>query len=558
MRRDWLVGAQRAVLSPRAAGGYCAVLVAAALYSRFDLHGWLTRDASLYLYGGQRVVAGQPPYVSMMDPKGPVSSILAGVGVAVARLFGYGDVAVVRIEFCALAVAGVLAVYLLVLELARSVLAAVVAAVVFCAFRSYAFNALVGPEGHLPGIVFLTFALWLTVRRQWYLAGIAAALAFLTWQPLFAYPIVGLVCAVAWSPERRRRAAALNLAGLATPTLALIIYYAWDGHLRALLDGLIVFPLTGVVRKSNTPVGRLRSFVGSVTHLYGPVAILFWLGLLVIVALAVRAVLASRSRLRDCVRDPFLLLLAGTLVIQLGYVCYDYIGFPHTYPLLPYAAAGIGVGVARTLARVSSAQLRWARPAVVIAMAVLAIGSLIVYSRPSPRYANLAAQQAGACAVQQSLAPGTPLWVIDDPGPLVLLRRRQPDNYPYVGSGLDTWKVGHTSGGFAGWTREIMRSHASIVVLQSWLHGRYKAPMTHWLVAHGYRPGNIGVWRVFVTRAARTQMAARSIALSGRRQIWPLLAGGGRYTLTHCPPGPAGPRRDGVAPGPSPRLPRSA
>jgi hypothetical protein len=555
MRRDRLAAAQRIMLAPRAVGGYCAVLVAAVLYSRFDLHGWLTRDASLYLYGGQRVVAGQPPYVSMMDPKGPVSSILAGIGVAVARLFGYGDVPVVRVEFCALAVAGVLGVYLLVLELARSVLAAVVAAVVFTAFRSYAFNALVGPEGHLPGIVFLTFALWLTVRRKWFLAGIAAAMAFLTWQPLFAYPIVGLVCAIAWSPGRRRRAAALNLAGLATPTAALIGYFAWDGHLRALVDGLIVFPLTGVVRKPNTPLGRLRSFAGSVTHLYGPVAILFWLGLLVIAVLAIRAVLASR---RDCVRDPFLLLLASTLVLQLGYVCYDYIGFPHTYPLLPYAAAGIGVGVARTLARLTSVRLRWARRAVVVGMTVLAIGSLIVYSRPSPRYANLAAQQAGACAVQQSLAPGTPLWVIDDPGPLVLLRRRQPDNYPYVGSGLDTWKVDHTFGGFAGWTREIVRSRASIVVLQSWLHGRYKLPMTRWLVAHGYRPGHIGVWRVFVTRAAQTQMAAHSIALSRRRQIWPLLAGGGRYTVTHCPPGPAGRRRGGVAPRPSSRLPRSA
>ena len=256
----WRSGALRTVRSPGFVGGWCAVVVAVLLYTRFSPRLWVNRDAFIYLYGGQRVLHGQPPYVSEMDPKGPVSSLLSAAGVAVARLLGRDDILVVRIEFLALAVLGVLGVYLLVRALCDSVLAAVFAAVAFTGFRSFAFNVMAGPEGHLPGIVFLVFTMWLIVRRRWYLAGVVGMLAFLTWQPLFIYPIAVLACAAAWSADGRRRAVATALAGIATPTLLLIAYYGWGGHLRPLWDGLIWFPLTGVVRRNTTLLHRLRFF----------------------------------------------------------------------------------------------------------------------------------------------------------------------------------------------------------------------------------------------------------------------------------------------------------
>ncbi len=155
---------------------------------------------------------------------------------------------------------------------------------------------------------------------------------------------------------------------------------------------------------------------------------------------------------------------------------------------------------------------RWVRPAVAAAAVLIVLVSLVGFSTPDARVADLDAEQAGACALQQSLAPRTPLWTIDNPGPLVLLHRRQPDNFPYVGGGLDVWKVDHTPGGFAGWTREIAASRASVVVFESWEGGQYREPMRRWLVDHGYRHGHIGEWEVYVDAAARAQMAAHSIA----------------------------------------------
>src|SRR6476659_7330043 len=92
----------------RAVGAIGAVTIAAMVYSQFDIYGKLSRDSAIYIYGGQRFTHGVPPYASIMDPKGPVSSILCGFGVAVARLLGRDDVLVIRVGFCALAIVGVL------------------------------------------------------------------------------------------------------------------------------------------------------------------------------------------------------------------------------------------------------------------------------------------------------------------------------------------------------------------------------------------------------------------------------------------------------------------
>jgi hypothetical protein len=543
----WRARAQEIARSGDVIGGVVPVLLALALWTRFDLHAWVNRDSFLYLYGGERVLAGQPPYVSMMDPKGPISSILAAGGIEVARIFGRNDIQVVRIEFLALAVAGALGVYLLVRRLTGAWLPAMLGAIVFTTFRSFAFNAVAGPEGHLPGDVFLIFTLWLTLSRRWYLAGIAGALAFLTWQPLFIFPIAVLVCAIAWSPDNRGRAALTALGGLATPTILLVIYYGWGGHLRALFNGLVLYPVTGVVRHPSTLTYRIVFFFRDTHNIYGPVAYLLYLGLIVLLGAAVWTVVTAPRR-GAALLDPLVLLMAGTLLVQLLYIAYDYIGYPHSFTVLPYAVAGLGWGLAKLLAPAVWGQQQWFRPALAALVAVLVVFSFVSFSRPAGRRATVAVEQAGACAIQRSLVPGTPLWTIDNPGPLVLLHRRQPDNYPYVGGGLDVWKVRHTRGGFRGWMHQIQASHTSIVVFMSWLWGKYQKPIRHWLYVHGYRRGTIGIWKVYVNKAARARMAAEQIAFTHGKRTWPSTTTGKRYTVTNCPVPSTSTARRGFAP----------
>lgn len=533
MKIDW-VAARRRLSQPQVLGALAVLTIASVVYSQFNIYGKFSRDSAIYVYGGQRLTHGVPPYASEMDPKGPIPSILCGFGVAVARLLGRSDVLIVRIEFCALAILSVLGLYLLVLELWHSVIAAVVASAVFVWFRCYAHQALIGPEGHEPGIVFLIFALWLSVRRQWFLAGIAASLAFTSWQPLFAYPVFVAICAVVWSAGHRLRSLGWALAGIATPFVALIVYYAAEGYPRSLFEGLFLFPITGVRRPPYHFGWHLMFIFRNIANSYMSSSVFLWIGLVLLLFAAGWTVVSARSERRKALLSPLVLLIVGTFVLQVAYVVYDYIGWTHAFPLLPYAAIGFGAVTALSLERL--AQPRARRITVAALSAAVAVGSIIyavVYYEPTDP-TPLRSEQATACAIKQTMVPHTPLWALGNPIPLVLLHIPNPDNYPYEGSGLDVWRVEHTAGGFHGWVHQIKASGASVVVEDAW-RGPYRARMRRWLSGHGYHDhGYIGAYRVYLTRAALRRMRAHSIVLTRDRGLWPTLTHGDTYRVTHC------------------------
>jgi hypothetical protein len=219
------------------------------------------------------------------------------------------------------------------------------------------------------------------------------------------------------------------------------------------------------------------------------------------------------------------LLILLSFVTQVAYVMYDYIGSPHSYPLMPYAAAGAGAATAALLRWLTAPRARQVAVGVLLAGVTAGTAACAVaYYEPSARSTSpLRAEEAASCVMQRSLVPGTPLRVLGNPLPLVFLRRRNPDNYPYVGSGLDFWKIKHTPGGFDGWTAQIAGS--SIVVVDTW-HSPLHEPMAAWLKTHGYTPGYIGIWRVFVTKGVQDRMADLGISLSYLRSPWPLTTAG--------------------------------
>jgi hypothetical protein len=88
-----------------------ALLVAAALFSRYGIHGALARDEAVYAYGGQQLDDGVPFYASIFDQKTPGAAFLAGLGDALGGFDG------IRIAFFVCACLTVVAVYLLALEL---------------------------------------------------------------------------------------------------------------------------------------------------------------------------------------------------------------------------------------------------------------------------------------------------------------------------------------------------------------------------------------------------------------------------------------------------------
>jgi hypothetical protein len=463
-----------------AAGALLSLLVAATLFSRFGIDGALTRDEAVYAYGGLQADHGVPFYASIFDQKTPGAAYLAGLGAAFGGLDG------IRVAFFVCACLTVVAVYLLAVELWGSVLAGLVAAVTFAAFRGFAADALGGPDAKTPGILLAVLAMLLIARRRWFWAGLCGALAFLFWQPLIVYLAIALV--VAW----RRR---LLLAGAAIPLVATGVYFWAAGALGDFVQAAFAFPVEGLHRTPETVGQRLEHIAAVVHSHYDDAVAQFWAGLALLVLLGV--VQVARRRFRD----PLVTVVLPTLAVIAAFSALDFQGYPDVYPALPYAALGLA-GVAALVARA-----RLVRPAVVVAAAL----TVAVAWTQFPDDDALAGQRAEASQIQRLLNPGDRVYALGDPTPLVLTGERNPSRYVFLASGVAAWQLARTPGGFGGWMAQIHAADPAVIVLHGW-----RSPLEQQVAArlHGeYVPAYVGCWRVFLRPDVARRAAQRGVVL---------------------------------------------
>src|SRR4051794_30809868 len=109
-----------------AGGAALSLLAAVALFTRLRVHGALSRDESIYVYGGQQWADGVPFYVSTFDPKTPLSALLAALAVALHRGPTGDGIVAIRIVFGVLACLTVVAQYWLGRRLWDSAMAGLV------------------------------------------------------------------------------------------------------------------------------------------------------------------------------------------------------------------------------------------------------------------------------------------------------------------------------------------------------------------------------------------------------------------------------------------------
>src|SRR5919199_5801449 len=235
--------AQKGNLRPagRSALPLLVLVLAVFVYGMYGFDGVLPLDYSIYLYSGQRMAEGIPPYVSIFDHKGPLSPMIAGLGVMLSKLLDGDDIYTVRAVFFATGCLTVVAVYLLGKSVFRSQVAGFFAALTFLGFYAYGYPAASGPEPKTPMVLFQTLSLLLASQKRWFWAGCFGSLAFLVWQPMGVFSVVVFVLAVSRPKGERRDAVFRALGGIATPLLVIVGYFYYYGALDKLLDGVVLF-----------------------------------------------------------------------------------------------------------------------------------------------------------------------------------------------------------------------------------------------------------------------------------------------------------------------------
>jgi hypothetical protein len=429
--------------------------LAANIYSNFRFDGPLYRDLAIYLYGGQRVAEGGLPYVDVFDHKGPIPHLLAGLGVGLGRLVGWGDILGARAVFFVFGCLSVVAVYLLGRGTFSSRSAGMLAALSFLGYYAYARPVASGPEPKTPLVLFEALSLFLMGQKRWLWAALSGSLAFLVWQPMGILPAACVLLALLQPRAERLNAALRAVAGAAIPPLLLVAYYAYHGALGALAQGFLLFNLLRVDRDGNwierifypeLPGAQWRW--KEVVEGYDLSLVPIFLGL---------AVVASLLFVRPF-RYRYLPLLV-TLPLFTFWTAYDFQAREDFYVFLPYAAVGFGGLIILGLRGLGASRLAIGLPAFILLLVAfvntpqLGLGpELGRGDRPGFRLED---QQASVAELQRRFGEEPRLVSINAPQALVLLGQQNPNPYLFTTDRADRQIQAQFPGGFKGWVESL-------------------------------------------------------------------------------------------------------
>lgn len=442
-------------------------VVSVVVYVLHGFQGALTRDLGIYSYAGQQVAEGVPPYLGVLNRAGPLAHVLPGVGALVARVGGLDDVVTMRVLFMLIATAAVCVAYLLGRDLFRSRAAGLVTAGAMLAFHGFIQYASNGPREKTPMTLFVLGALWAVTHRRWFTAGVLTSLATLCLQTAFFSTFTAVVVGALLLAQGGRVCAVVRVAlGGLVPVAVLGTWFALAGSLSATWDAFYVINRRYTVPN---PLDAERELVWEDLQAAYGVSVWLLLGGTVLLVLVSLAGVSRRARAAEPGLAVLPAMTAG-LAAGLAWILQEYDAWADLFPVLPFAAVGLGAafavaahGLAPTPRRVAGAVLAGA--AVVIAL---------TYS-VSTRDDTLEDQRAATDAVLATLPPGATITSIEAPQPLVLTERTNPTRYQMFRSGLQDYMEDTWPGGLDGFKRDLVADGPDLVAVGETVSQRWRA-----------------------------------------------------------------------------------
>ncbi|MFZ2014744.1 MAG: hypothetical protein WAV00_13050 [Nocardioides sp.] len=454
--------------------------VSLVTYVLHGFHGLLTRDLGVYAYGARQVLAGEPPYVGIVNRAGPLAHMLPVPGIVAARIVGGNELVGMRAWYMVIAVASVVVTYIVARDLFASRTAGLAAAATMLSFQGFIDLATDGPREKTPMVLFILCAIWAVSHRRWLLTGVSISLATLTLQVAFLPLLVGaLVGILLVGPGRRLKDLVRLAIGGAIPVAVLLAYFAAYGALQDLLDGFLLLNLRYTHGRGVT--ARILAVAVAMKEGYGVTLWLMLAGLVLIIAIAVVRWLDPATR-----HDPATVTLVVVAVITVGSLLWmevDFDSWEDAFTVLPLAALGIGAGTTWLLQHLPQ------RAAPVVGVLAVALPTVLaVQYSAATRDDQLVQQQA---LLKEILAedPGARIWSIEAPQYLVLDRQKAVTRYQLFAQGLRR-NIDHTwPGGIKAFVAWNLAQQPDLIALNSDEmkigHWRHRVEADYIQVGHG-------------------------------------------------------------------------
>jgi hypothetical protein len=397
--------------------------VALVVYGLHGFERYLDRDLGLFVYGGEQIAHGVPPYQDVFNSVGPLADAIPGAAIWVGHLVGADPVFSARLLYLGLSALCCALICVLARETFDSRVAGFLAPALFLPFENFTQLAASGPREKTAMVAFLLAALVLVVRRRWLAAGAFAALATLTWQPALLVALASAVVGALLADGRRTRALLRFVAGGLGVTAITVAYFALVGGLRPAINGFIVVNLLYTHQPSAiaTPF-HIWSVLWAAYH---QTLLLALGGLACMLLLAVFAVPRAlpRAPSRSTSAQRLVTVGAGAAVGTI-WTIWVIDGGPDLFLLLPFSAMGLAGVVLLGLRRVSP---KVGVPVLVglICAAVVEVTVLSVTTRGH----GLVIERANVRAVLGTQPPSATVLSLNAPEVLAIAQRTNPTPY---------------------------------------------------------------------------------------------------------------------------------
>ena len=511
--------------SPRARKAFALLTVlflAAAVYYGQSFEGALSRDNAIYLYSGQRMAEGIPPYVSIFDHKGPLAPMLVGIGVALSPYLGATDITAVRAVFFLIGCLAVVATYLLGSSLFKSQRAGLFTALTFLGFFGFARYAVSSPEAKTPMVLFEVLCLLFASQKRWALAGLCGSLAALVWQPMAVFSLVAFVLAATQKDEPRLNASLRAVAGAGVPVAATGIYFYFQGALDELVSGSILFNARYLDREQLLSTAEFFAPVKAIFQGYDTILVPIVVGVMLTAVIIGLVTLGSIHLLKRAYSGPSgrpmrkgaFAPIFLSLPFPVLWSLVDFQGYPDFYVFIPYVAIGFGGFLGFVVGRIGSNGVaipggtRLLTVGLCVALtAVAVLGSLVVVDpargvstldteeRP-PGPNDLDYQRRAAYEVQMRFGEDAKVVSIGAPQLLVLLHKTNPNPYAFIIRGIDDQIAVETPGGFEGWIEDLEAYDPDVIAFGR-TSGTHSPMLLEWLESR-YDKEKIGPWTLYV------------------------------------------------------------
>ena len=453
--------------------------VAVVVYALHGTHGYLERDLGVFVYGGEHVARGIPPYTGIFNSVGPLADAVPGLAIRLGASLGLAPVPAARLFFLLLSVGCVVLVFVLARDTFRSRGAGLVAAAVFLTFTRFLELASDGPREKTTMVLALLGCLVLLGRRRFVGAGACTAVATLAWQPVLLPAVAAAGAAMALLHRGTRgRAAAGFVTGGAAPSAVAVAWFAVTGTLSTAFGGFLLINLLDTHQPS--PLLHPSAAFDTLHHAYGGSLLLVPLGIAALVLLAVR--------------DRRLWPVAAGGVAATAWSAAVLNGGPDLFVVLPFAA----VGVAGLVVRGAAALRPHLRDGVLVAVtgtAVVVAGHEAVATRSD----LLVPEQADVSGVLATQPSDATVLSVDTPEVLALAARDNPTPYQLFSRTMLRYLDHTLPGGMEGYVQRVAALQPTFVTVGRTYRGTWPdrvLAQDYWRVGAG--PG----WTWYLDRAA--------------------------------------------------------